>query len=196
MDRQEHFLRLFLQHQGDLRAFIGSLVRDPNQRDDVFQEVALVCWRDFDRYDPERPFGAWARGIAANKVKQLWDRSSRAPTPFEPETIDAIRAAFDRSEADVSPRLEALRKCLEELPKKARRLLAYRYQYKLSPREIANRIEAQRDAVYKALARTLSLMGVSGRIQSEDGVVHLLVDRVWEPRLAAEPNPERNRDFH
>jgi len=154
MDRQEKFLRLFLKHQGDLRAFIGSLVRDPNVRDDVFQEVALIAWRDFERFDPERSFGAWARGIAANKIKQMWERSSRAPVPFAPQTIDAIRSAFDESEAEASPRLDALRACLEELPKKARRLLSYRYQLKLTPREIANRIEATRDAVYKALART------------------------------------------
>jgi len=39
-------------------------------------------------------------------------------------------------------------------------------------------------------------MGVSGKIQSEDGVVHLIVDRVWEPRLRDEPVSDRSRDFH
>ena len=68
VDRHETFLRLFLKHQGDVRAFIGSLVRDRNVRDDVFQEVALVCWRDFDRYDRSRSFGAWGRGGAAPHV--------------------------------------------------------------------------------------------------------------------------------
>ena len=48
---------------------------------------------------------------------------------------------------------------------------------------------------HKALARTLSLMGVSGRIQSEDGVVHLVVDEVWDPRLRREIAAGRSRDF-
>jgi len=153
MDRQEHFLRLFLQHQADVRAFIGSLVREPQARDDLFQEVALVCWRDFARYDPARSFGAWARGIAANKVKQAWAKASHTPMPFSPETVDAILAAFDRTAADVSPRLDALRECVDELPERPRRLLAFRYQHALSPAEIARRLESTRDAVYKALAR-------------------------------------------
>ena len=153
MDRHEQFLRLFLQHQADVRAFIGSVVRDPHARDDVFQEVALVCWRDFDRYDASRSFGAWARGVAANKVKQWWERSRRGPVAFSPQTVDAILDAFNRTESDVSPRLDALRACLEELPQKARRLLTYRYQLSLRPAEIARRLEATRDAVYKALAR-------------------------------------------
>ncbi|MFO7609306.1 MAG: OB-fold nucleic acid binding domain-containing protein, partial [Candidatus Krumholzibacteriia bacterium] len=49
---------------------------------------------------------------------------------------------------------------------------------------------------HKVLAKTLALMGVSGRIQSEDGVVHLVVDRVWEPRLEAAPAVGGSRDFH
>ena len=153
MDSHERFLRLFLQHQSDLRAFIGSLVRDPHRRDDVFQEVALICWRDFARYDTGRSFGAWARGVAANKIKQMWQRAARSPRPFSPEAVDAILAAFDRSASDLPTRLDALRACIEGLPAKARELLACRYELALTPRQIARRIETTRDAVYKALAR-------------------------------------------
>ena len=49
---------------------------------------------------------------------------------------------------------------------------------------------------HKLLAKTLSLMGVSGKIQNEDGVVHLIVDRVWEPRLRDRIAAGRSRDFH
>ena len=49
---------------------------------------------------------------------------------------------------------------------------------------------------FKVLAKTLALMGVSGRIQSEDSVVHLVADRIWEPRLEALPAGVRSRDFH
>lgn len=153
MDQHEQFLRLFLQHQGDVRAFIGSLVRDPNVTDDLFQEVALICWRDFARYDPSRSFGAWARGIAANKVKQWWARARRTPVPFSPQTVEAILDAFDRTEADASARMDALRACLDELPQKARDLLAHRYEGEHKPGEIAGLLHTTRDAVYKALAR-------------------------------------------
>src|SRR5947209_8679153 len=44
MDDRGEFLTLFLRHQTDLRAFIGSLLRDRHARDDVFQEVALALW--------------------------------------------------------------------------------------------------------------------------------------------------------
>jgi error-prone DNA polymerase len=50
---------------------------------------------------------------------------------------------------------------------------------------------------YSLLARTLSLMGVRGRLQSENGVQHLVVEQVFEPGLA-EPfrRRQKSRDFH
>jgi RNA polymerase sigma-70 factor (ECF subfamily) len=154
MDGQEQFLRLFLQCQGDLRAFIGSLIRDPHLREDVFQEVALVLWREFVRYDPARPFGAWARGIAANKVMQRWESDGRLPLPFSPAAIQAICDVYDQVEAAApSPRAEALEHCLEKLPEKSRRLLALRYEKSLKLGQIAERVHASLDAVHKALTR-------------------------------------------
>ena len=77
MDPHEEFLRLLLRHQSDVKAFIGSLIQDRHLRDDVFQEVALVLWQEFARYDRSRSFGAWARGIAVKKVLQRWEKSRR-----------------------------------------------------------------------------------------------------------------------
>ena len=75
----EQFLPLFLAAQSDLRAFIGATVRDRALREDVFQEVAMVLWRTFDRFDASRSFGAWARGVAARKIME--DRRVRARLP-------------------------------------------------------------------------------------------------------------------
>jgi error-prone DNA polymerase len=48
---------------------------------------------------------------------------------------------------------------------------------------------------YRTLARTCSFLGVSGRIQSEDSVVHLVVDQLWRPELARGPARTGARDF-
>lgn len=153
MDAHGEFLTLFLRHQVGVRAFIGSLVRDPHAREDLFQEVALVLWQEYPRYDPARPFGAWARGIAANKVLQRWHREARLPVPFAPEAIQALLDAFDRTEAAESARAEALQLCLEQLPERSRRLLDLRYGESLKLGQIAERVHSTLDAVHKALSR-------------------------------------------
>jgi len=153
MDRQEEFLKLFLKHQADIKAFVGSVLRDRHAREDVFQEVALILWREYDRYDPGRSFGAWARGIAAKRMMQQWEKSNRVPIPFSPDAIQAVVDAFDRTETIASARADALERCLEKLPEKSRRLLALRYEQSLKLNEIAERVNASLDAVHKALSR-------------------------------------------
>ncbi len=46
------------------------------------------------------------------------------------------------------------------------------------------------------IARTASFLGVTGRIQRADGVVHLVADTLWRPELDAGPNAVGSRDFH
>ena len=153
MHSRDDFLKLLLAHEADLRAFIGSLVRDLHARDDVFQEVAVALWQQADAYDPARSFGAWARGIAANKVLQRRHQDQRFPVVFSPETIQAVLDAFDRTEETASGRREALAECLKRLPEDPRRLLVMRYEEGLDAEQIARRVNRTLEAVYRALSR-------------------------------------------
>lgn len=153
MDDRDTFLRTLLAHEADLRAFIGSLVRDRHAREDVFQDVAVTLWQEADRYDPTRSFGAWARGIAANKILQRRREDRRFPVVFSPETVQAVLQAFDRTEHDAPGRAEALTECLKQLPEEPRRLLALKYEEGLHADQIAQRVGRTLDAVYRALSR-------------------------------------------
>jgi RNA polymerase sigma-70 factor (ECF subfamily) len=153
MDRRDEFLTLFLRHQVELRAFIGSLLRDRHARDDVFQEVALILWHEFEQYDPTRSFGAWARGVAANKVMHRWRQDARSPAPMPPDVVQALLDAYERTEAADAPHAEALRKCVAELPAESRHLLKLRYEESLKLGEIAERVSNTLDAVHKTLSR-------------------------------------------
>jgi error-prone DNA polymerase len=50
---------------------------------------------------------------------------------------------------------------------------------------------------HRLIVNTTSLLGVTGKLQVEDGVVHVIAKSFWRPRLAAGPRPSvRSRDFH
>jgi RNA polymerase sigma-70 factor (ECF subfamily) len=155
-DRQAEFMAHFERHQEDMRAVIGSMVRDPHAREDIFQDVALVLWKKFDEYDGIHSFGAWARGIAVRKVLQSFDRGRRTPLPMNPETIEAVLTAFDETEPEddeFAERKEALRHCIGQLPEKSRSLLDLRYEQELKLHEVAARVGGTLDAAHKALSR-------------------------------------------
>ena len=153
MDTHVEFMTLFLRNQSEVKAFIGSLVRDRDARDDLFQEVALILWEKFPTHDPGRSFGAWARGIAAKKVMQRWEKAGRLPLPFAPETIQALLDAYERTEASASAASVALERCLEDLPDKSRRLLALRYEQALGLGQIAQQVGSTLSGIHKALSR-------------------------------------------
>jgi error-prone DNA polymerase len=49
---------------------------------------------------------------------------------------------------------------------------------------------------HMVLAKTASFLGVSGRVQSESGVVHLVAESLWDPTTRRKPARRRSRDFH
>ena len=49
---------------------------------------------------------------------------------------------------------------------------------------------------HAVLARTASFLGVSGKLQSESGVVHVVADALWAPEIPARPSTAGSRDFH
>lgn len=154
VNERAEFLKLFLEQEGNLRAFIGSLLRDWHASEDVLQEVALTAWERFDDFNRQRPFGAWARGIAANKILKRREQTARFPLLFSPETVQGILDAFERADrSDSSPRAEALAPCIEQLPDSSRQLLTLRYGEGLVVAQVAERLHSTPDAIYKNLLR-------------------------------------------
>ena len=49
---------------------------------------------------------------------------------------------------------------------------------------------------HAVLARTASFLGVSGKLQSESGVVHVVADALWPPQIPARPPTAGSRDYH
>ena len=150
------FLELYFTHENGLRSFIRALVWDRSEFEDVFQTVMLTLWKKFDTYDQSRPFGPWARGVAMKEVLQMRRESGRRPTPFSPETVQAILESFELNEAknaDSSNEQEALDKCVGVLPQRWRKLLELRYSEGLRLADLATRIGNSLAATQRDISR-------------------------------------------
>lgn len=159
MSERANFLKLFLDHEVELRAYITANVRLRDRREDVFQEVATALWESFDRYDPQRSFRAWALGVARNKVLQMWEASKRDAMTFSPDVVELISRVNEDHDDREAEYLEALAKCMEKLKDPARQVLAMRYQSGLSLEEIGQRIGRTLWAAHKTLSRTRAMLG-------------------------------------
>ena len=49
---------------------------------------------------------------------------------------------------------------------------------------------------HAVIAKTAAFLGVTGRLQVQDEVAHLVAEKLWLPQLRATPATTRSRDFH
>lgn len=153
MQQRQEFLAVFLTHQAGIRAFVRPLVPDAHAADDIFQEIALVLWENFDRYEQDRPFLPWARGIAWNKVLKARAQANRLPSPFSPEMLEHLYTLIDAQDDRSSDAQAALEQCLKHLPDNSRSLLTQRYAHDLSLERIAAKFGKTPSAIHMTLSR-------------------------------------------
>ena len=119
----EGFLKEFIRHRTLLAGFIRAMLRDPHAAEDVFQETSLVMFREAARFEEGTNFGAWARTIARNRIREHFHRR-RQPVPISEAVEQAVETAFGEVESDWwAARQTVLARCLERLGATARRVL-------------------------------------------------------------------------
>lgn len=151
--REETLIRNLLQQQRVLMGMLLALVGDAATAEDLFQDLAVLLTRKRDALAEDGPFGAWARGIAVNLVRNHRKRLARRKVlPLDDAALDAVASAFD-AESDWGERLEALRRCADLLPESDRALLRRRYEDGAAPSRIAQEFELGRGAVDTRLYR-------------------------------------------
>jgi RNA polymerase sigma-70 factor (ECF subfamily) len=149
------FSELVLQHQAAVRAFCAVRLGTVDEADDLAQEVFVTAHRRLGDFDPERPFGPWLRGIAANLVRGH-RRKFRAEAMGGHAELQALVDARMESafpEGRESQVLSALRECLEQLAGPSRALVLSRYGEGESVREITARLGRRHSAVTMQLHR-------------------------------------------
>ena len=151
--QQERFLRLWTESQQAVVNYIHATVRDPAVAKDLAQETALVLFRRFAEYDAERPFLAWALGVAQFQVRGFRRDAARSLVCFDTELFDQFTAMWAETAANTSERSSALEVCLERLPARPRQMLRLRYFEEYNSEEIARRLGSTSAAVRVALQR-------------------------------------------
>lgn len=157
-DRLEQFTRLWVQNQRSAAAFIHMSLRDAHHAEDVLQEVAADASRNFDRYDPSRPFAAWLIGIARQRLVDHYRKQDRQRAELSQDALDLLDASYAEAAEQVDDRLVALRKCMEHLPEHHKLLVNRRYGFDDPLAEIARSVGSNAKAVNAMLTRVRSLL--------------------------------------
>jgi RNA polymerase sigma-70 factor (ECF subfamily) len=153
--KSQLFLRLFLQNQRRLYAYILTLLPRRDDAEDVFQETSLVLWGKFDAANPPADFAAWGCRIAYFKVLDFYKKRQRSRVCFSQEMLERVgeTAAIRAATLRLDERSAALETCIEKLRPGDRDLLARRFALGATTESTAAEVGRSVDAVYKALAK-------------------------------------------
>ncbi len=147
----EIFTTYWTAAQRSVAAFVRTLVPDFNEADDIVQRVAVVLVRKFNEYDHERPFVAWAIGIAKREIVIYRHERNKDRHIFKESLIEQIAETYQRS-PDL-PISEQLARCLEALDIRWKQIIHLRYAQDLRTRQISDRTGMTDVAVRKLLSR-------------------------------------------
>src|SRR5262249_24353876 len=149
------FLRLFLQNERRLYAYILTLLPNRADADDVFQEASLIMWDKFAAERPPDDFAAWGCRIAYFKVLDYRKKRQRNRLQFNQELLERLAdtALEEAGGLQLEERNEALARCIAKLHPVERDLLARRFSPGATVQSVAAGLGRSADAIYKALAK-------------------------------------------
>ncbi|MEM7600512.1 MAG: sigma-70 family RNA polymerase sigma factor [Verrucomicrobiota bacterium] len=152
-DSHEEFLRLWMHHEPELRAFIRSCCPRAQEVDEVLQDVCIAAWRKFSTLDDHSAFGPWACLIARYELLMARRRYARDRIVLAEDVVKLL-ADEGANEMDLRHRqLAVLDACIEKLPRERRELALTAYSRNSSIRDLAAQMGRTEGSLYQLLAR-------------------------------------------
>ena len=152
-DPHETFLRLWMQHEPELRAYVRACCPNAQEVDDVMQEVRIAALRKFSTLDDHSAFGAWGCLIARYELLAARRRFARDRLVLAEDVIDLLADEGAQELPLRQQQLRALDQCVEKLPRERRELAMAAYAKGTVMRELAVQLNRTEGSLYQLLAR-------------------------------------------
>lgn len=152
-ERTAEIAVLWTRAQSAVAAFISSIVPGFQDSDDILQQVAVAVIKNYDKYDSDRPFVAWAIGIARNEILMYHRKNSQSKLIFATEIIQKISEVYEKESEKFYDTRKALDVCIKKLKGHSRRMLEMLYFSELNIPRIAQKLGMTAGSVYTAFHR-------------------------------------------
>ncbi|MCG8600242.1 MAG: sigma-70 family RNA polymerase sigma factor [Verrucomicrobiales bacterium] len=140
-------------HQPRLSAYIRSLVLDEHATKDILQETNVTLLKKARDFEPGTNFTAWAFRIAYFEVLTFRRKKGREKIHFDDDLVESIAESVERVSTSYEARLDALGKCIGELPDRQREVIERRYLQSESVQDIAADLGFKANAASQLLHR-------------------------------------------
>ncbi len=148
-----HFGELVRRHRARLRRVAGSVLRDPQDAEDVVQQTLLKAYAGLDRWAGTAPFGTWLARIALNEAMMRARRSRRLAAAAVRLLSEEEVAGTPEEEAAIREAMELVEAAMPRLKRNHREVLQLAAVYELPHAAVAERLGVTPGAVKVRLHR-------------------------------------------
>ncbi len=156
--RTLEYLRLLGAHERSLFAYVYALTPNWQDAEEVMQRVRIQIWQEFDRYDPEKSFGSWARAKAYYLTLTYRKERSRQREYFSERILERVSSTYETLVDRSNDRQAALFGCLDKLGDNKRRVIEAYYLSAEPAKEIAERMAMSPNALRQLLFRVRKML--------------------------------------
>lgn len=149
----EEFVVVFARHQRRVFTYIGTLLPNIADAEEVMQETSLILWRKWSEFDRSRDFVRWANGIAHLEVQRYLRKHKSSKLQFNDAVLTQIASEVERQSEQQAARQAALVQCMQKLSNGDRDLVDRRYSSEVDVAEIAQSLNRPVKSIYRSLAR-------------------------------------------
>ncbi len=141
---RDQIITEFMRHQQMLKSFVGYMVPNRQDAEDLFQEAAVVILKkDPEQIRPDTDFIKWCRGVIRNLVRHYWHIKGKGKVTYMENLCDSVEAAYEEEDRNIelwTRRYVALQGCLEQVSPVSRSMLSRIYSEGIKMVDIAKEL--------------------------------------------------------
>ncbi len=156
---------LWTRAQPVVAGYVSSVVPNFHDAADILQNVAMVLVARFPEYNSDQSFVQWSLGIARNKILAYYRQRGRDKQVLDDYLMERIASSYEEMGPHLAVTHEALRRCMNKVRDRDRRLLEMWYVDQRAPVEIARLMGIARSTIYVILYRVRNALKLCVRRQ-------------------------------
>lgn len=161
------FVRLLVQSEPRVFAFIHAHIPHRSDVEDVFQQTVMVLWTKFDQFTLGTDFLSWALSVASFEVRMFYRKQDQQKRLFSEAFLDLVSQSAGAMSEEFNDLKDALAACLEKLKDADREVVRLYYDSGATIESVAvelnrpmetirNVLKRSRRALYECVRRTLA----------------------------------------
>jgi RNA polymerase sigma factor (sigma-70 family) len=115
MKLQADFVKTIKKNKGIIYKIARSYCKDPDDKQDLIQEILFQLWKSFDRFDSSYKFSTWMYRIALNVSISFYRKETLRQRINQPLPESVLYLKEDNTTLDLNNKLDQLHHFIQEL---------------------------------------------------------------------------------